>query len=199
MKKIHADSQWLLHKNIAYIAILLIAMGVMYLAPEHLSRTESNVFFVISQVAFYLGLFENKRFNGYGVRERVNAMAKLAIVPDFGPLVWHGFVPKPLARSWKLSLMLNTALLAVAVWYVLSPRDPDMMSAVSGVIISYVCAKLLALAGEMYVWLMADRHRHWYLYEGKLKKALDDQHRSPQAIVQIVQRARNEHLLLTLD
>lgn len=196
MDQSKATLAFLIHKNIAFFVIMAVGLLMVYHPPEGWNELAVGLFFVVSQISFYLGLLENMRFNGYGVHEQVNQMARATVVPNFG-LTWHGFAVKPLARSWTFTLMVNTALAAVAVFFMLFPEEGRVASAMAPFFLAYTSAKLIALAGEVYVWVMADRHRHWYLVEERLHQFLVSQKRAPKAIDAIIDRARQAQLLIT--
>lgn len=195
MDQNQATLSFLIHKNIAFFVIMAIGLLVPYFQPLGWGTMSDIMFFFVSQASFYLGILTNMRFNGYGVHEKVNQMARDTVVPNYG-LTWRGFAIKPLARSWTVSIMLNTALIAVAIYFLLFEKE-GVISLVSPFLIAYASAKLIALAGEIYVWLMADRHRHWYLVEANLRQFLESKNRPLKAIDAVIERARQEGLLIT--
>ncbi|MBU6214949.1 hypothetical protein KGM48_03905 [Patescibacteria group bacterium] len=195
MDQSKATTLFLIHKNIAFIVLIAIGLVVQNYPPHGWSESTVIIFFLVTQVSFYLGILTNLRFNGYGVRERVNQMARAPVIPDFG-LTWRGYAVKPLVRSWTFSFMANTAIMAVMGYFLLFEKE-GLVSLGAPVLIAYASAKILALAGEIYVWMMADRHRHWYLAEGRLREYLRGLQRPPKAIDAIIDRARQAELLIT--
>jgi len=190
MDQSKANFAFLLHKNIAFLTLIIIGLLVQIYPPHGWHDWDTVLFFFVSQVSFYLGLLTNMKFNGYGVAKPINQIARAPVVPDFG-LTWRGYTVKPLAR------MVYTALVAVAMFFVLFPEQGYVASLTAPTFIAYASAKLFALAGEIYVWMMADRHRHWYLVESRLYLYLKGLERPPKAIDAVMDRARQAQLLIT--
>ncbi len=149
MDKNQGNIIFMLHKSIAFILIMLAGLLLQYFPPSGWGPTSMLVFFLVSQVSFYIGIITNMKFNGYGVFEQVNRIARDTVVPDFG-LTWNGFAIKPLARSWTLTFMINTALVTVAIYFLLFEKE-SVMYLGAPVLTAYGSAKLIALAGEVYV------------------------------------------------
>jgi len=195
MDKNQGNLIFTLHKSITFILIMVAGLLLQYFPPSGWGPASTLVFFLVSQVSFYSGILMNMQFNGYGVYEQVNKITGVTVVPDFG-LTWNGFAVKPLAHSWTFNLMINTALVAVAIYFLLFEKE-SVIYLVAPVLTAYASAKLIALAGEVYVWMMADRHRHWYLLESRLHSFLLDKNHPPEAIEVVLESARQEGLLIT--
>lgn len=181
-----------IHKNLAHVLIMLIGLFAIFGSRDQLL---GFLFFALSQVYFYGGIITNKTMQGYGVAVAINEIARAEIVAPRG-LAWRGVATEDLMKSWGLTLGLYTALGAAAGSFLIWPQGSMMDYAATGFLV-VVAARLIALAGEVYVWVAADRHRHWYLHEQNFRKGLVRLGRPQRAIDHMVDRAKKQHLLIS--
>jgi hypothetical protein len=153
----------------AHVVITLVAIAIALMEPLRAYSVETVLFVVVSQFTFLRGLSKNVTFGGYGVAKEINAISKdsnVTLTLDFGELCWHRCAVKPLVHEW-----LDTALgcacivlvpMLISIAYGALPKHAVPM------VFAYSAARLLALLGEMYVWLMAERFFYWYMTEKNL-------------------------------
>lgn len=185
-------AKFALHRNAALMVIGLIDILVMSFGPFGITSGEAVFFVFTSFILFRMGLKGNLNFIGYGVTERINAIAG-----SFGvdtACAWHpvdivlgGCAPKSLIVSWGLAVAGCVGVPLVIKFY-----TPEMLPWA----LTYSAAHGTALLAEIYVWFAADRHRLWYMPEQYLREALEVFQLSKAALEGIIDLANQQDLLL---
>ena len=193
MDEMQAAGKCAFHRAIAFMVIVLAGCYVVFFKPFGIRLFEMMLFLITSQFMFYLELIVNLRYSGYGVASEINKLARKRVASDFGGLVWNGLLIKPLVRSWLLSVVGYLVLMLSAEFML----DDKLFEAVLPVMLTYGVARLIALLGEIYVWLMADRHRLWYMPKTHLRDSLQRLKWPEKTIEDVVRQAQERGLLLT--
>ena len=196
MDRAEASFSFTTHESIVLIVMAVVDLFVMTHPPHGWNTLCVALFVVVAPAAFFLGILKNAIFSGYGVRDKINQMVQAQVVPNF-ELTWRGIAVRPLTPFWALFLALNAMIIATVEIPAFIFTKGYVLDTFAAPFVAGASALLIALAGEIYVWILVDRRRHWYLDEWKLREFLARQRHSQGAIDTIVRRAREAGLLVT--
>ena len=196
MDRTEASFSLTTHESIVLIVMALIDLVVLTHPPRGWNTLCEALFVVVAPLVFFLGILKNTMFSGYGVRDKINQMVQAQVVPNF-ELTWRGIAIRPLTHFWALILTLDAMIIALVEIRAFIFTKGYLLDTFGAAFVAFVAAILIALAGEIYVWILVDRRRHWYLDEWRLREFLVRQRHSQGAIDTIVRRAREAGLLVS--
>lgn len=178
------------HRRFLAVIILLIGFGVSTIPWFDLNFFEA---FLISFMA-YITLrmrftVDRLLYSGYGVAKRINHIAETQVIDDCGGLVWNGLAVSERVRDWYRSIRADVlfGIGGLVLFYF-------GQGSFSRFILAFILLQLVTRFGEMYLWLIAERHLLWYVNEEQLRYELKKRQRPD--IENVIQRADKEHLII---
>ncbi len=189
----------IVHLHIALLGLISIGGGLYWFQPFGMNSFGALLFSAMSVRCFYRERKWHESFaTGYGAGYALHQILvpKRVLVGMGGGLSCNGRVPNLILQNWQegVSTFFSLAIFYFVICWTF--EDPDLR-AIALLGLYYACARLLALAAEVYVWFAAERHRLWHIHEGYLRHQLSSMSMlRPEDIEAIVLIASSSGLLV---
>lgn len=185
-----------LYRNRWYYSIMagiVIATGILGLIirPFGMTIVDALVFIVVLQVSYQHRTESLDRFNGYGVARELNEIAQTPVASSKGGLVLSGLFVRALICGWVITFVTCLILVLMGITYAWAE-----LASFPRVIVICVAGLLLACGFECCYWVIAGRHRHWYMPQSVFRERLRKYTAySPFEIDEIVRKAKERGIL----
>lgn len=182
------------HHRVVIVAMIASSLVFPFL-PWDITDLEWIIFFGVLPFWYIFHTREKSAYKGFGVAERVNRIAGIQILPNFGGLAWGNFAPYAMARLFYRHLAIwvvfGIALIADYKWGFLG-FEVEFSRSIAICIVAHIFARI----GALYTWFFADCYVVWYFPERLLRDILVKRNFSGIEIERIIELARAEDVFL---
>lgn len=180
------------HRGLLTLVILLISFGVSAISWFDLNFFESFLIAFMAYMTLQMRFTVNRfLYSGYGVADAVNRLVNDQVIDDCGGLVWNGLAASGRVHEWYKSIRTDALFGTVGLAFLYFGQE-----SFARFVLAFTLLQLVTRFGEMYLWLIAERHLLWFVHEKQLRYELERLQRSDRDIETIIRLATEQNLLI---